>query len=264
MSGAFRTPSSGLAVLEQRAIYEFWAFLACYPLLQMMGRGDGHAVMVLPPFATDDTYMQPLRSLLRAQGYAAHGWHLGANLSRTPKIVEGLPRRLLELHDRHGSKVSLVGHSGGGNWARDLAREFPFAVRQVITLGCPFRLRPGDATQANPLADMLLVDQVPRSAADLVDEELRPALTVPVSAIYTRTDGVATWRAGIEAEGPLRENIEVFGSHCGLAYNSAAVIAIADRLRQPEGEWRPFEPPALARHLFPPPIYWQPASVPAA
>ena len=85
-----------------------------------------------------------------------HGWRQGTNLSRTAKIVDGLPHRLLELHERHGAKVSLVGHSGGGNWARDLAREYPHAVRQVITLGAPFRLRPGDATQADQLAELLL------------------------------------------------------------------------------------------------------------
>ena len=109
--------------------------------------GDGAS-----PFIADDSYTAPLRWVLGGRGYAVHGWRQGTNLSRTAKIVNGLPHRLLELHERHGAKVSLVGHSGGGNWARDLAREYPHAVRQVITLGAPFRLRPGDATQADQLA----------------------------------------------------------------------------------------------------------------
>jgi pimeloyl-ACP methyl ester carboxylesterase len=250
--------------LEPRALYEFWAFVASYPVLQLLGRGDGHPVMVLPPFAADDAYTSPLRSLLRGLGYAAHGWHQGTNLSRTRRIVEGLPARLVDLQRRHGAKVSLIGHSGGGLWARDLARAFPKAVRQVITLGCPFRLRPGDATQADPLANLLLVDQVPQDPDELIDEEFRPPVPVPVTAIYTRTDGVASWWAGIQSEGPRRENVEVFGSHCGLVHNPAAIIAIIDRLAQPEGSWQPFDPPTFARHLFPKPAYWQPKTAAAA
>jgi hypothetical protein len=257
---AMQAPSERLAALEMRAAFEFMAFLASSPSLYLMPRGDRHPVMVLPPFVADDAYTLPLRWVLEGQGYAVHGWGQGANLSRTRKIVDGLPRRLLELHERHGAKVSLVGHSGGGNWARDLAREYPFAVRHVITLGAPFRLRPGDATQADRLADMLLKDQVPEDPSALIDEEDRPPLTVPVTSIYSRTDGVAPWQAALESEGPQRENIEVVGSHCGLAYNPPAVFAVANRLAQPEGQWQPFRPPAHARHLFPTPAYWQPAS----
>jgi hypothetical protein len=137
-----------------------------------------------------------------------------------------------------------------------LARAYPFAVRQVITLGAPFRLRPGDATKDDQLVYRLLKDQVPQEPSALIPEEDRPPLPVPVTAIYSRTDGVAPWQAGIESKGPLRENIEVVGSHCGLAYNPTAVFAIADRLAQPQGEWQPFRPPPHMRHLYPSPAYW--------
>jgi pimeloyl-ACP methyl ester carboxylesterase len=252
----FKAPSSRLAALEQRAVYEFMAFMASSMMLRRMLRGDGHPVMVLPPFSADDANTAPLRWVLDGHGYAVYGWGQGPNLSRTRRIVEGLPRWLIELHERHGAKVSLVGHSGGGNWARDLARQYPSAVRQVITLGSPFRLRPGDGTRADGMAKLLLRDQVPPDAGALIDEDRRVPLQVPVTAIYTRTDGVAPWQAGIESEGPRRENIEVVGSHCGLGYNPAAVIAVTDRLAQPEGRWQPFRPPPYIRHLFPAPAYW--------
>ena len=255
-----KAPSARLAALEMRAAFEFMAFMASSSSLYLMRRGDGHPVMVLPPFLVDDAYTAPLRWVLEGQGYGVHGWRQGTNLSRTRRIVDGLPGWLLELYERYGAKVSLVGHSGGGNWARDLARAYPFAVRQVITLGSPFRLRPGDATQADQLADMVLKDQVPEDPSALIDEQDRPPLRVPVTAIYSRTDGVAPWHAGIESAGSGRENIEVVGSHCGLCYNPPAVFAVADRLAQPDGDWQPFRPPPFATHLFPTPVYWLPAS----
>ena len=254
---SFTAPSFRLAAMEQRASQEFLAFMATAARLRRMGRGDGHPVMVLPPFGADDTYSAPLRWVLHGQGYSVHGWRQGTNRHRTAKIVEGLPRWLSELHERRGAKVSLIGHSGGGNWARELAREFPLAVRQVITLGSPFRLRPGDTTHADTMAERILGEQIPPPPAALIDEDDRPPIPVAVTAIYTRTDGVAAWQAGLESEGPRRENIEVVGSHCGLGYNVAAIIAIADRLAQPEEHWQPFCPSPPIRHLFPKPVYWQ-------
>jgi hypothetical protein len=76
-------------------------------------------------------------------------------------------------------------------------------------------------------------------------------LEVPATAIYSRTDGVASWQWCLENEGPRAQNIEVYGSHCGLGHNPAALVAIADRLAQPEGEWKPFKAPRGLRHLFP-------------
>jgi hypothetical protein len=46
-------------------------------------------------------------------------------------------------------------------------------------------------------------------------------------------------------EHPLAENIEVFTSHMGMALAPAVLHAIADRLAQPEGEWKPFDRPRL-------------------
>ena len=42
-------------------------------------------------------------------------------------------------------------------------------------------------------------------------------------------------------DAPRAENIEVYGSHCGLGYHPAAVYAIADRLAQSEGAWKKFD-----------------------
>jgi hypothetical protein len=63
---------------------------------------------------------------------------------------------------------------------------------------------------------------------------------VPSTAIFSRTDGVAHWRACLERPSPRTDNIEIRGSHCGLGFNPVVLYAIADRLSQPEGEWQPF------------------------
>ena len=79
-------------------------------------------------------------------------------------------------------------------------------------------------------------------------------LEVPSSAVYTRTDGVVAWRDCIQPAGPLSENIEVVGSHCGLGHHPAVIYAVSDRLARPEGEWAPFRPPGGLRWLFPRPV----------
>ena len=117
----FVAPSAWLAALEMRAAFEFMAFMASSPALLSMPRGDGHPVMVLPPFVADDGYTAPLRGVLESLGYAVHGWRQGSNLNRTVKIVEGLPRRLLELHERAGplrsaSSATAAAGTGPVSW----------------------------------------------------------------------------------------------------------------------------------------------------
>jgi hypothetical protein len=73
---------------------------------------------------------------------------------------------------------------------------------------------------------------------------------VPSTAIYSRSDGIVAWQGCLEREGPLSENIEVEGSHCGLGHNPAVLYAICDRLAQPEGGWRRFERTGLRSLIY--------------
>jgi hypothetical protein len=72
-----------------------------------------------------------------------------------------------------------------------------------------------------------------------------------VTSIYSRTDGVIAWQRCLVPAARHRQNVEVYGSHLGLGHNVAALYVIADRLAQESGQWRPFEPGALVRPLFP-------------
>jgi pimeloyl-ACP methyl ester carboxylesterase len=246
-------PAWMLQAMESRAVFEFGAFMAAAPWLRVLGRGDRHPVLVLPGFTADDRSTEPLRATLMASGYWTHAWRLGSNMGPTSRVMDGINARLVELHERHGRPVSLVGWSLGGIYARELARSHPQRVRQVITLGSPFRMVRSDRSSAS-----WLFDRVSSSFAQDVlrmtsREHLKPALQVPSTAIYTRTDGVVRWHTCIDEVSDRHENVEVYGSHSGLGWNPAALAVVLDRLAVPDGEWRRFRAPVLLRACYPRP-----------
>jgi pimeloyl-ACP methyl ester carboxylesterase len=241
-----RPPSQLLLALEVRGIWELQAFFAAYPLLRRAPRGDGHPVLVLPGLAASDVSTRPLRTYLRAQGYAAHGWKQGANHGPRSGVEAGIDARLAELADRHDRKVSLIGWSLGGVFAREAARRSSGLVRQVITLGSPFASEP-KASNACRLYEVLSG----RRVDDWPDREaMKRPPPVPSTAIYTRSDGIVAWQGCREQESATTQNIEVEGSHSGLGYNPTVLYAIADRLALPEGEWRPFDRGGLRSLLY--------------
>jgi pimeloyl-ACP methyl ester carboxylesterase len=210
-------------------------------------------VLVLPGFLASDASTTPLRSYLRRLGYHVHGWGLGRNVGPFKLILLGMRDRLDELAHSHRRPVTIIGWSLGGIFSRELARERPEAVRQVITLGSPFRLTRHGPTRARWVFERLTHLHVDPSELPL-PEHTRNAVPVPASAVYSRSDGIVPWLTCVEAVGHQRENIEVRGSHCGLGHNPAVVWAVADRLAQVAPSWRPFRPPAWLRHLYPRPV----------
>ncbi len=230
---------------------EFGTWRLWQPVLRRLPRGDGHPVLVLPGFTAADRSTVPLRSLLKELGYRTYGWKLGANLGPTPHIVKGLATRLDDILAREDQQISIIGWSLGGIFGREIARNRPDDVRQVISLGSPIRMGPGDPSAASGLWDALTPLHDP-DAIEALSVPVRPAPPVPTTAIYSRTDGIVHWRTCRDERGPERENIEVYGSHCGLGVNPAVAIVVADRLAQPAGEWTKFRPPLWARGGFPP------------
>ena len=231
-----KPPSRLLFALELRTFSELGGFVASLPLLTALApRGDGPPVLVLPGLVTSDRSTVALRSFLKSKGWDAHGWELGRNYGPLPGIERKMIDRVKALHDKSGRKVSLVGWSLGGIYARQLAKMLPDEVRQVITLGSPFNGDPR-ATNAWKLYEFTSghkVDDRERHMGGAISEPP----PVPTTAIYSRTDGICAWRTCMERETETAENIEVEGSHCGLGHHPAAVYAVADRLAQPEGKW---------------------------
>ena len=111
-------PDRWLLLAESRAFPEYALCVATAPLRLRWPRGDGHPVMTLPGLGGTDRSMRPMRRLLRHLGYFAHGWKQGRNRGR-PETEDGLLSRVRSLHRRHGRRISLVGWSMGGLYARE-------------------------------------------------------------------------------------------------------------------------------------------------
>jgi pimeloyl-ACP methyl ester carboxylesterase len=244
-----RAPSRMLLLAELRSVWAASATRALWPLLQFAPRGDGHAVLVLPGLAATDRSTRLLRRYLASLGHDVHGWGLGRNLGLRDDTEARLLAALETLQARSGRKVSIVGWSLGGLYARLLASLRPDLVRSVITLGSPFAAGPR-ATHA-----WRVYERVSGQSADdpRHGSQVRPTPSMPTTSIFSRSDGVVAWRSSLERPGPQSENIEVIGSHLGLGDQPAVLYVLADRLAQADGEWKPFE-----RGLFGPLVYPNP------
>ncbi|MBQ95241.1 MAG: alpha/beta hydrolase [Actinobacteria bacterium] len=246
-----RPPSRLLTLAEPgRAFGELASFYALRPLLSSLPRGDGHGVLVLPGFMASDYSTAPLRSLLSDLGYDAAGWNLGRNVRIDNARIEAMMDCVEELHERTAGKVSIVGWSLGGVFARELAKMAPEKVRGVISLGSPISDDRGHTNAARLFEYLNGKEPEPMQGGNF--RKLAEAPPVPTTSILTRTDGVVHWRGSVQCgDREDCENIEVLASHCGLGVNPAAVYAIADRLAQAEGAWKPFRASGLASLFFP-------------
>lgn len=251
MPTRYRAPSPALLATEgPRAGLDFAALLATWPLLAMARRGDGHPVLVLPGWLAGDPATLLLRNVLGALGHNVKGWSLGTNRGPTAKVVEELRTRLGQLHHDSGRRVSLVGWSLGGLYAQELARASPGSVQRLITLGSPVLRRCVWTQHVSRIADR--ATHLKGAATLLHRPWAEPgSLRVPATSVFTRGDGIVNWsNCGYDVRS-RRENVEVRGSHLGLAHNPAVIWLLADRLGQRDGRWRPFRPPLPLLRFFP-------------
>jgi pimeloyl-ACP methyl ester carboxylesterase len=235
-----KAPGALLLLMEGRAPWELAATLAASPWLNRLPAGDGHPVLVFPGLSAPDLTTFPLRTFLRSRGYEPYEWEQGFNLGPRQGVLERCRERAEMLAQKHGEPVSLVGWSLGGLYAREIAKEIPQQTRCVITLGTPFSGHPR-ANNAWRLYELLSGHRLDE-AGELI-EQVRRAPPVPTTSVYSRTDGVVSWRCSLNEPSPLTENIGVHASHLGLGMNPLALYAVADRLAQKPGEWKPFEVP---------------------
>ena len=233
-------PSKVLLSVEViRSVYEYG--LGCLlnsPLSYISPKGDGHPVIILPGLGTSDSSTEFARNFLSGIGYDARPWGLGRNLG--PR--DGMNAMLKQLADlvrnvsisAGGQQVSIVGWSLGGIYAREVAKVIPEHVRQVITLGTPFKDLAG--TNADLWYDLLNKDNSYKDPAIL--EQIAVPPPVPFTSLYSKTDGIVRWESSIENIGAQSENIEIPGAcHLGLGHNPISMYILADRLTQTRETW---------------------------
>lgn len=247
-----KPPSLLLALFEApRALSEASALIPSHPFLNRLPPGDGHTVMTLPGFLASGGSMSVMRRYLKRWGYDARCWRLGRNRGLRPQrdIEKILDRRLASLYRQSAGKVSLVGWSLGGLFAREMARRNPGLVRTVITLGSPV----GEPRATNVwrlyeyVAGVSLADSEVRRRIDLLR---KPIPDVPVTAIYSSSDAIVSSRIARIPPAANVENIGINMSHIGMGFNPAVLFALADRLRQLEGSWAPFEIRGMRRLFY--------------
>jgi triacylglycerol lipase len=243
-TGAQRAPGCwGRPVAELRWQAEL-ARLVIDPIYRGSGvaHGDGAPAILIPGFLAGDPSLAVMREWLGRMGYDAQPSGIMVNVDCSNRAIERLERRLERLHMETGRRVALIGHSRGGHFAKALAHRHPDRVSAVVSMGAGLD-RPFDISIPTKAAVAAFrsvygatTDRIARNgcftdtcrcrfaadyAAPFPDE-------VPLTSVYSRGDGVVHWEACVV---PYAHNVEVTGSHVGLAWNRKAYRALAQALK---------------------------------
>jgi pimeloyl-ACP methyl ester carboxylesterase len=232
---------------EARAVFEWQSFYALRKLLKRLPRGDGHAVIVFPGFISSDRATQPLRSLLSDLGYETHGWGLGMNLVFGNELEEEMIALVREVAKKTGKKVSLVGWSLGGLYAREVAKVCSEDVRAVISMGSPIS---GQPEHSNAHGLFKAFNGEPTDIDYTRYFQLQVAPPVPTTSIFSHSDGVVAWEGSLQKESDTTESIVVPASHLGMGVNPLVMYLLSERLSQPEGAWTKFNAKGIKRLFF--------------
>ncbi len=208
---------------EVKALREPWRMMAKVGSVARQPRGRGRPVMVIPGFSTNDASTIPLRAYLGGLGYECRGWGLGVNSGDLQTQFPQTIKRVAAWSAERDEPIALVGWSLGGVIAREVARVRPDIVERVITFGTPL-WGPRHTTTTMARRTELLPDIEERLLARNSTRIQRP-----VTAIYSRSDGVVHWKACVDPD-PNTVNIEVTSSHLGLGIDPDVWCIVASTL----------------------------------
>jgi pimeloyl-ACP methyl ester carboxylesterase len=167
-----------------------------------------------------------MRLFLKRRGCDARHWGLGTNQGDPERDSEILLETVTRFMREHGAPVALVGWSLGGVIAREVARAIPENVSQVITYGTPVIGGP----TFTPAADSYGEDECRRIAGRVVELDRESPIRVPVSAIFSRRDGVVSWPACIDRSSPDVVHYEVDSTHLSMGFDPSVWSLVAHRL----------------------------------
>jgi len=204
--------------------------------------GDGQPVMVFPVFGSGPGSTARLRRILGDVGFTPHDWGLGvdegpgkAGLNRRLRRLE---EQVIEVFEAQRRPVTLLGWGLSGIYVREVAKRAIPLVRQVITLGTPFKIA-ADSRRRCAMLQALNDSSDPRLAA--LWARLRQRPPVPCTSIFSMTDAVVPWDLCVEVESADSENIRIeTATHLDLPLHPQVLEVVTHRLAQPDDEWRPF------------------------
>ena len=216
-------PALGTQLGEARAVLEVARLVRAAPWLARAPRG-GSRVIDLPGWRAPEASNLPLRLFLRALGHDPRPWGLGTNLGDPEGDAERLVERLRA--ERGADPVALVGWSLGGVVAREVARALPDRVSRVVTFGSPIVGGPSYTFAASRYPE----EERRRITALIRQLDADRPIEVPITAIYSRRDGVVDWRACVDHASPRVEHVEVGSTHLGLGLDPDVWWTVAQAL----------------------------------
>ncbi len=189
--------------------------------------GDGRPIMLLPGYGSSPRAMYPLARFLRSKNYHVAHWGLGTNRGEIYDYVELIGER---LKAEAAEPVTLIGWSLGGVVAREVARIYEPHVREIITMATPVIGGPKYTVVGNRFAKQQDID------LDVYEEYVHAinsiGLKQPITAFYTKRDGIVGWQAAVDTYNPQTRNIEVDTTHLGIGVHAKVWIEIAETLAE--------------------------------
>ena len=182
------------------------------PTLASSPRGDGRLTITIPGWRAPEQSLLPITGFLRQRGHDARTWGLGIIRNDVEAMRDRFVTDLERRVERAGRPAHLVGWSLGGVMAREAARERPELVHRVVTFGTPAIGGPTFTAGAGRMGD----DECRRIAALQRELDEQRPIGTPITAVYSRRDGIVDWRACIDRFSTRIEHVEVGSTHVGL------------------------------------------------
>lgn len=220
-----------------------WAELRRSDVLRGAGvpAGEGRGVLLIPGFMAGDGSLGTMTQWLRAAGWHTKRAGIRANVQCSEVACTRLEARVEALAERTGGRITIIGQSRGGVFAKALAARRPDLVAGVVGLGSPVRAQL--AVHPLVLAQVGVVATLGSGGrAGLLSwrclrgeccARFRDALAGPLPdgvgyvSLYSKSDGIVDWHSCLD---PDASCVEVRASHCGMSLNADTYRAIARAL----------------------------------
>ncbi len=180
-------------------------------------------VMILPGFGTNPITMRYFARRLEDAGHTVKRWGCGYNWGFSDELFGQLEERLLDLHERAGAPVVLVGWSLGGLYARELAKRQPDAVGKVISMGSPF----SGSLRANNVWRIYQAIAGHRVDGPKISAQLSRKPPVETVALWSPCDGAISPRSAAGYPGERDRAVALRCSHMGFSHSPEAIRAVA-------------------------------------